>query len=648
MSRFSSRRSLTILAALFFSIALCLSVQAAADPSKGWHPVWQITNISGAPYTSIDNNSNGIIDNTENSQSCRSDPTCEANSIYSTGPAGIATTIPTPPVMLDVGGYVSLSNQLNIRGAGGWAQIQSLGSNTPLYITTTGYGNIILNTAGNVGIGTNNPLRKLHIVSDVDSSALVMEVLEGQADWRKWSFQLNGGTGSPQNLYLRIISDAGSIAMLNAMSWLANGNVGIGMTGPGARLQINNTVTYIYPTPGQTTGTVHLSAADANSVTNALTFGGPAGYMSLTEAGIYSSVAFGVGSTLHLATTDDFNAGAKVRVTIKPSGSVGIGTTNPAQKLEVAGQILATDICTTAGKCLSSAGGLSGGVQNYIPKWTGASTLGNSVIYDNGNVGIGTTAPTTAKLVVSGPAAAEGLDLSSTDQYANLRVIRNSLSSTDKDMYIGFNSGAGSKLHLYSNNVETLSVSGGNVGIGTPSPGYKLDVNGNARVTDFYLTDGVQIEGLSGRNYFRDTEGAGNLRVGAVWGMPGIYAESGVGVLGGAGGASLQNNALFVTTGGNVGIGTSGPGAKLDVSGNIHATGDICTDQGGGKCLSVSSGYTGILCGWCSHFTGGNILLQTCQGLNVCDGSCPAGYHWVRHSGLTIYAWLGDSHCAKD
>ena len=110
-----------------------------------------------------------------------------------------------------------------------------------------------------------------------------------------------------------------------------------------------------------------------------------------------------------------------------------------------------------------------------------------------------------------------------------------------------------------------LYLYNGNVGVGAVSPTYKLDVNGNLRVTDMYLTDGVSIEGLSGRNHFRDVEGAGDLRVGAAWGMPGIYAEAGVGVLGGAGGASLQNNAVFVNTSGNVGVGTSTPGAKLDV-----------------------------------------------------------------------------------
>jgi hypothetical protein len=103
-------------------------------------------------------------------------------------------------------------------------------------------------------------------------------------------------------------------------------------------------------------------------------------------------------------------------------------------------------------------------------------SLNGSNIYYNigGNVGIGTTNPTTAKLVVSGTNGVEGIDLSSTDQYANMRVIRNSLFGADKDMYIGFQSGANSSLHLFSNNNETVTVKNGNVGIGINTPNAPL------------------------------------------------------------------------------------------------------------------------------------------------------------------------------
>lgn len=49
------------------------------------------------------------------------------------------------------------------------------------------------------------------------------------------------------------------------------------------------------------------------------------------------------------------------------------------------------------------AGGLSGsGTVNYVSKWTGGTSLGNSSIFDNGNVGIGTNNPTNKLTVGSG------------------------------------------------------------------------------------------------------------------------------------------------------------------------------------------------------------------------------------------------------
>jgi hypothetical protein len=81
-------------------------------------------------------------------------------------------------------------------------------------------------------------------------------------------------------------------------------------------------------------------------------------------------------------------------------------------------------------------------------------------IATSGNIGIANSNPSTAKLVISGPSTQEGIDLASSDQYANFRVLRNSLSSIDKHMYIGYGSGATSNLYLYSNNVQVGAIIG--------------------------------------------------------------------------------------------------------------------------------------------------------------------------------------------
>jgi hypothetical protein len=98
---------------------------------------------------------------------------------------------------------------------------------------------------------------------------------------------------------------------------------------------------------------------------------------------------------------------------IDASGNVGIGTTAPSQELHVVGAMRLTgalyDVNNQAGssnQILSTTGsgvdwvdigtiGVGGtGTTGYVPKWIGSSTLGDSVIFDDGtNVGIGTTGP---------------------------------------------------------------------------------------------------------------------------------------------------------------------------------------------------------------------------------------------------------------
>jgi DNA-binding transcriptional MerR regulator len=89
-----------------------------------------------------------------------------------------------------------------------------------------------------------------------------------------------------------------------------------------------------------------------------------------------------------------------ISITISSGGNVGIGITNPQYPLHIRGRIQATgDICTDlgGGKCLSQlappspplvvgGGGIGGsGTTNYIPIWTSATTLGNSILSQTGS-----------------------------------------------------------------------------------------------------------------------------------------------------------------------------------------------------------------------------------------------------------------------
>ena len=139
---------------------------------------------------------------------------------------------------------------------------------------------------------------------------------------------------------------------------------------------------------------------------------------------------------------------------------------------------------------------------NYLPKWDGSALVQSASVFENGggNVGIGTTDPATGKLVINTAAGGIGIDLSSADSYAEMRVIRNSLNAGDNNLYLGFGAGAGAKTYLYSGpGSAVLTVADGNVGIGTTSPIAKLDIQAASRPNLFCYENGDIFNGWAKR-----------------------------------------------------------------------------------------------------------------------------------------------------
>jgi hypothetical protein len=142
------------------------------------------------------------------------------------------------------------------------------------------------------------------------------------------------------------------------------------------------------------------------------------------------------------------------------------------------------------------------GTTNYLPKFTGGSTLGNSQIFDNGtNVGIGTTSPT-GLLHIFGTNPAFRIQNSGTGnmQFGQWDGTNNRIQSQGRDFLLtqtdAFN------ILFATNDAERMRItSSGNVGIGTTSPSERLTVSGNVLATAFFTSSDITLKNIIKTNY---------------------------------------------------------------------------------------------------------------------------------------------------
>ena len=290
------------------------------------------------------------------------------------------------------------------------------------------------------------------------------------------------------------------------------------------------------------------------------------------------------------------------------SGNFGIGTTAPLAKLDVAGQgmfqgstlpayrgvnigavninnntvdgtvdftqgLVFTDNSNNTG-AWAHAGIVSTGSANFngtlVFGTDGNGTNTNAItermrIDSSGNVGIGTSSPTD-KLSVSG-----NIDIGVTNKLYN--------GASQDSAGIAFPSGttridglSGITFHSSATNVGSQAermriTSAGNVGIGTSSPAYKLDVS---------LAAGANLARFVGPEYSQTV---------FVGGTQGCYIQNwnSVSVLGTDSASPLafstnSTERMRIDASGNVGIGLS-PTAKLHVAGTIQSSSGSTTAQ---------------------------------------------------------------------
>ena len=266
---------------------------------------------------------------------------------------------------------------------------------------------------GNVGIGTTSPGRPLTINSDNADRAI--RILENDSANESWDI------GVDVDGDLNFFNSADTSP---SVTFLDGGNVGIGTSNPLGELHIN-----------APTGDVSLILSHTQNVQNAfIDFNGNSGG---TQARIGYGDALG-----DIFISPNFSAGPAI--TLKNSNNVGIGLTNPGQKLEVAGNVKVND------GYIRSEDGATG---DFIQIFNDGAVSGQSFI------------------------TTSSLDLVLIPQNGKLQVKGENFGSGNNASLEIFNAlNAAVKIKLNSNGDSFLN--GGDVGIGTSSPAAKLDVAG--------------------------------------------------------------------------------------------------------------------------------------------------------------------------
>jgi hypothetical protein len=460
-----------------------------------------------------------------------------------------------------------------------------------IYDATAGLDRIVVNSAGNVGIGTTSPLSRLDIMGSYEATHGGRTLIGDGGGWDptirqyRWagSASLYGASrmltgfdgGSYPTMYLQVASaqaNMGSESFVDVMSLHGNGNVGIGTTGPGAKLEVYGAgqLTAALTDAGMRTDMLAINSNTASGNSGgAIIFGNiqSASAGSIGMAAIKALLQNGDGNTSGDLAFSTRNSSADTALTerlrILAGGNVGIGTTNPTSGLlDVRGVISSGDGTIKSALSYTGTTGVVGTLSNHA---LGIYTnLAERIRIDtSGNVGIGTTSPG-AKLDVidsqrwtySGEPEVYHLHL---DEVITAGVVRWSFSQRNSNTD-------------YNN---MLVLDRGNIGIGTTDPGQKLDVFGVIRsstggleigkfgvASNPRLSIGLDTNQFSGSSIINGWNNSSNTGISI-----GTIRSDGV-AFNVVTGATVDANYLPSTAGttaftvlgnGNVGIGTSSP-----------------------------------------------------------------------------------------
>jgi hypothetical protein len=399
--------------------------------------------------------------------------------ITSAGDVGIGTA--TPARKLDVNGSIRLGDAQALEWGGTAYAIVGDNAGAMLFKTASSE-RMRITSAGDVGIGTTGPSSygKLAVIGNIATSTDGGTVLTMRANAGATTVAAYNATGSS----LSFNTNANGSGELERMRITSAGDVGIGTATP-------DIFGRFY------TRTVGINSSGTSMLQiNGTTYGGIDLGFNGTRTATMLAETGGFYLQTNTAAAMSLGTNGLERMRIDSSGNVGIGTSSPTSytKLTVAGGL---QVNGAIGSTASTAGGVISNespiTRAYIGDGSGFSwafssrsssvTVDRVTIQDTGDVMIGTTTAIQKLTIGSGSSTSSGINLRTTK--TDFTILPSNTDGGGVTIGVGWVTGGQGPM-IFDVGAERMRIDGsGNVGIGTASPIAKLDVVGSGLVTKF-------------------------------------------------------------------------------------------------------------------------------------------------------------------
>ena len=416
-------------------------------------------------------------------------------------------------------------------------------------------------TKGRVGIGTTDPIYTLDVSGEISSS----EHLVKNGTYTVKHHRSDNITVYP-NLFERTTYDAETV--------LSNKDTFIYIKFSTSDKLFTHA---IQPYPNQESNYLEfrLYDLDGNRPTDT-DFGGQHSVVTMTTYSQYTNTD-GDFTTRNIKIQKDYVIGDSTTTQFTPQLSIASGSSDGnvvGIGLNVSGTGYTHRTLTTGSLYYKQMTSSTWGIQGYLglavtdPAANAADKYGitdgeleaqtHLVITNNGNVGIGTTSPSSAKLTVRKDGLNQVMQTWIGDLGTNNGRTLHILSPDTDSADAPFKFTTGNAITFRIDSIEALNINAaGNVGIGTTSPSETLDVKGT--IFSGNAGNTTNIPGLKIRQRVASTGNDGSDYI-----QCGEFGDIGNNSSG------TDGNKFIVKNNGNVGIGTTSPSETLDVYGSFN------------------------------------------------------------------------------